>query len=226
MARKRRTAIPFLGALTTALLHSLLLTSVVWNGGTSTSPRPPEKVGSAANSGSPAGSSSERLILIELSAVSVADVAPARPLLAELASTPNLLKVMGPDSLPLQPLFSDENGESTASQPADVIARTQLIGLYEGQIRARIERAWIRPRTPLADRLFRCRVRIWQDEHGNVRDVRLQECEGTPDWFESMVTAIKAASPLPAPPNPAVFADTFEMSFQRAGSDPRVVSGL
>lgn len=212
--RRRRKAIPFLGVVATMLVHIVFLTPVLWEGGMNKSPRQPEAVGSAANAGSAQGAAAEQMILIDLGTVSesLPDVSrPASPV--QLAAAPALLQMLGPDSLPLKPLFVDPEGESSTPTEADLIARTQLVGLYEGQIRARIERAWRRPRTPLADRQFNCRVKVEQDARGNVLSVKLQTCEGTQDWFDSMIHAVKAASPLPAPPNRAVFAGTFQMSF-------------
>jgi hypothetical protein len=48
-----------------------------------------------------------------------------------------------------------------------------MLGRYIGQITARIQRAWIRPRTPIGSDLFACRVRIIQDRSGGVTEVEL-----------------------------------------------------
>lgn len=222
--RRQRKSIPILGAGAAVLLHGLLLAPVMLGGAPAPHPRLPEAVGAAANSGSPGEASTERLILIDLGAATrpLPDAIPPASL-AQLAAAPTLLQILGPDSLPLKPLVTSEHGEANEPSAADLIARTQLIGIYEGQIRARIERAWRRPRTPLAEGLFRCRVQVWQDARGNVQRVVLQQCEGTPEWFDSMVNAVKAASPLPAPPNPEVFTESFQMNFAsvtyREGAD-------
>jgi hypothetical protein len=209
-----RRSFPLLGAVATASLHALLLTPVLWGGGAPAAPRLPERMGASANAGSPSGAATERLILIDLS-TQVADQAQPRieSNLVILTTPPSMIRVLGPDSRPLKPLVADSLGEASETTQADLIARTQLAGLYEGQIRARIERLWLRPRTALADPQFHCRVKIRQDASGTVRAVTLQDCEGTQDWLDSMIRAVKASSPLPAPPDPAVFADTLEMSF-------------
>jgi hypothetical protein len=89
-----------------------------------------------------------------------------------------------------------------------------LFGRYMGQISARIQRAWIRPRTPVEDGSFSCRVQISQDRSGVVQEVALQECNGDLHWQASLIQAIQTASPLPAPPDATVFSNllTLELS--------------
>jgi hypothetical protein len=222
--RSQRRVIALMGVGATLLMHLLLVTPMFWGGAANVRPRPPDATGTAANSGSAQGVSAERLILIELN--SAADVS-AVPVLAvttpEYIEPASLVQLLGPDSLPLMPLYIDPDGDAAQMNEADLIARTRLAGIYESQIRARIERAWRRPRTPLIDNVFECQVKVWQDAQGYVQRVVLQECEGTPEWFDSMVNAVKAASPLPAPPNPRVFVDSFQMRFAsttyRSGGD-------
>lgn len=107
-----------------------------------------------------------------------------------------------------------------------------LFGRYSGQIQARIERVWQRPRSAVnvGDSLrsasnhaqpdFRCQVRILQDAHGAVQEVQIIDCNGGIVWQQSLVTAILAASPLPAPPNPAVFTQSLTMTFAGRGYTP------
>ena len=54
-----------------------------------------------------------------------------------------------------------------------------LYGRYLGQIQARIERAWLRPRTAIGGDLLRCQVRIDQGRGGGVGPITLQRCNGT-----------------------------------------------
>lgn len=93
-------------------------------------------------------------------------------------------------------------------------ARSALVGLYMGQIDARIERAWRRPRTPINEGLFSCRVRIEQDSSGEVKEITLERCNGDARWQVSLVHAIQAASPLPAPSDPKVFKRVIRMGFR------------
>jgi hypothetical protein len=85
-----------------------------------------------------------------------------------------------------------------------------------------VERAWMRPRSVTAAGSFSCRVQITQDKHGNVQEVTLEKCTDDPRWQVSLVRAITAASPLPAPPDPAVFSSLLTIEFD---SDPYIVGG-
>ncbi|MHB8811831.1 MAG: TonB C-terminal domain-containing protein [Steroidobacteraceae bacterium] len=80
-----------------------------------------------------------------------------------------------------------------------------MYGRYLGQIHARIDRAWRRPRTAIGAPIFQCQVQLDQDGLGRVQEITLLECNGGTPWQLSLVHAIEAASPLPAPPSPAVF---------------------
>jgi outer membrane biosynthesis protein TonB len=212
--RLQRQAISVVCVGATLLAHVLLLTPMLWGGAASNSPRQPDAAGANANAGSPQGMSTERLILIDLGSSTREPAPPEHTAhLPQPMAAPTLVQILGPDSLPMPPIMVDPEGESAQISSADLIARTQLAGIYESQIRARIERAWRRPRTGLADDLFQCQVKVWQDAQGNVLRVSLQECEGTQAWFDSMINAVQAASPLPAPPNPTVFMESFQMSF-------------
>jgi hypothetical protein len=52
---------------------------------------------------------------------------------------------------------------------------------------------------------------------GEVLEVTLLECDSSPEWQQSLVNAIDAASPLPAPPNQSVFARSLVLNFTSAG---------
>jgi hypothetical protein len=98
--------------------------------------------------------------------------------------------------------------------------RQQQYGIYTGQIIARVERAWVRPRTKVSnsDGLqksteFSCRAKILQSELGAVLEVDLLNCNGSTEWQQSLVRAIFSASPLPAPPSPTVFSDALTLTF-------------
>ena len=103
--------------------------------------------------------------------------------------------------------------------------REHLVGIYSGQIRARIERIWRRPRTAVnegstditnrqnADESFHCLVNIVQDSDGRVQETQLLNCNGSIAWQQSLVRAINQSSPLPAPPDPKVFTRTVTLRF-------------
>jgi len=114
-----------------------------------------------------------------------------------------------------QPRINVEESEDAAANEAagDQAGHALLFGRYMGQISARIERAWQRPRTQIGAPSFLCRVQINQDRAGNVREVTLQRCGGSVRWQASLVHAIEAASPLPAPPDPDVFSNLVSLEF-------------
>lgn len=89
-------------------------------------------------------------------------------------------------------------------------------GRYLGQVDARIDRAWRRPRTPLSEGRFTCLARIEQDRRGNVLQVELQNCSSNWRWQMSLVHAIQSASPLPAPSDPSLFVPTITIGFSSA----------
>lgn len=119
----------------------------------------------------------------------------------------------------------------TSSGAIDGAERTMLYRRYVNQISARIERAWIHPTVaPGGSNIwsataneskgqpFRCRVEISQAEDGDVLEVTLLTCDSSPAWQQSLVNAIDAASPLPAPSNQAVFSGHLVISFASSTS--------
>lgn len=135
-----------------------------------------------------------------------------------------------------------DSRKATATTAVDGAERAVLFGRYMSQINARIERLWVRPQSApygatlwstMAPRVtsgarttiesaatFRCRVQILQSRDGNVVEVTLLDCDGSPKWQQSLVNAIDAASPLPAPPSEAVFARSLVLDFTSAGRVP------
>lgn len=74
---------------------------------------------------------------------------------------------------------------------------------YKALIRARIERAWIRP--PSARAGLDCEVRVTQVPGGAVTAVKIERCNGDSAVRESIEAAVYRASPLPMPENPDLF---------------------
>lgn len=110
---------------------------------------------------------------------------------------------------------SDDTAKDTAL--ADAAEHARLYGRYIGQVQARIERAWLRPRTGIGAPTFSCRTRIQQDRRGTVVEVTVDHCNGTDRWQQSLLSAIRTASPLPAPPDESVYADVLWLSFSSQG---------
>jgi hypothetical protein len=113
-------------------------------------------------------------------------------------------------------LLDDAEAVAKAKALADVAGDSAMAGRYLGQINARIERAWRRPRTEIGAVRFACTVEVEQDSSGTVMSTALLMCNGSERWQQSLVTAIQAASPLPAPPDPAVFRRRMRLVFQSA----------
>jgi len=78
-----------------------------------------------------------------------------------------------------------------------------LAAEWSAAIRARIERAWIRPDSarPGLD----CTVAVTQTPGGTVLRVAVRSCNGDEAVRQSIEDAVLRASPLPAPPDPALF---------------------
>jgi TonB C terminal len=115
------------------------------------------------------------------------------------------------DPLPTPPTLSAQPSNWQSGGQSGLSA---MSGRYMAQIRARVERAWLRPRTAIGDAIFQCQVQMDQDAAGRVLAITLVACNGATAWQLSLVHAIEAASPLPAPPNPAVFVHHVVITFR------------
>jgi hypothetical protein len=218
MRRARRTMVGLAGIAATLLLHSLLFAVAIWEGGQQLHPRLPDAVGAGANSGEPDAEPGERRMTIMLSPEFDGATPPIEPppqLSEPVMEVPSVLAITGPDALPLPPVQIELPGEEAEAQDAQLMARAKFAGIYESQVRARIERAWDPPKEPAPDPEFSCLVQILQQRDGRVQEVALvlNQCNGSPSWQQSLVNAVQAASPLPAPPHPGVFVDRFALVF-------------
>ena len=198
-----------MAAMIVVTIHALVLGSVIWGGGQEERHRKPERQGAG---GSAIVSAAEPVMTLIL----IADAGPKdnqsdETIASRGLTNPNLrITIATPDPLPaIDVSAAEDQSETTAQQEdqANAAERAALYGRYMGQIQARIERAWIRPRTAIGASLFSCRVQIVQDAQGAVRETTLQRCNGDTRWQLSLVEAIQSASPLPAPPSPDVFAE-------------------
>lgn len=226
-----RTVAGMFGVTAVALLHSLFFVAAMWGEGVvQRFPDRPEAIGAGANRGTSEGQPAERRMTVRL----LTDIethtnsAPDLAYLLEAAFLAPKLDITGPDALPLPPLIIVENSEPAESTDAELIARTRMIGIYESQIRARIERAWTLPGESAEEAEFTCRVLIRQRDDGRVSEVELpyDQCEGSPAMRQSLVNAIFSASPLPAPPHRGVFVDSFSLILRSASvrrADPLTV---
>jgi hypothetical protein len=64
-------------------------------------------------------------------------------------------------------------------------------------------------------------VQINQNPHGDVAEVTLRSCNGDTRWQLSLVAAIQSASPLPAPPDPSLFAGQLMLNFDASAYQAR-----
>jgi hypothetical protein len=115
--------------------------------------------------------------------------------------------------LPLHVLAPDA-ADSAGAQPDGQSGLGALYGRYLGQIQARIDRAWLRPRVAIGAPVFRCQVQLDQDTAGRVLATTLVDCNGGSRWQLSLVHAIEASSPLPAPPDSAFFVHHVLLTFR------------
>lgn len=216
------------------LLHALLFQAVTL-GTSARKSRAPEETGPGASAVVSGANMSMTLVLVQLPGVEHSNT------LEEIASrgfapANAAIQVVSPDPAPAfdgQETAAEQDADAavTAGDPA---VRSMLFGRYTGQISARIERAWRKPRSPVVDEttnrlittsgtessdparkdLFQCSVRITQDIRGNVKETELLRCNGTLAWQRSLIDAIQEASPLPAPPSPTVFTNALTLTFE------------
>jgi colicin import membrane protein len=101
-------------------------------------------------------------------------------------------------------LEAEERGR--ALQNSDEAAR------WHAAIVARIQRAWIKPAS--AQPGISCIVSVTQVPGGEVTSVRVESCNGGDAALrESVERAVYSSSPLPSPPDPALFERNLELTF-------------
>ena len=79
------------------------------------------------------------------------------------------------------------------------------------QIRARIQRNWIRP--PSARAGLKCIVKVTQIPGGEVVSASLGACNGDEAVKQSIISAVLRASPLPTPEDPTLFVRNLNFEF-------------
>ncbi|MCS6946695.1 MAG: TonB C-terminal domain-containing protein, partial [Steroidobacteraceae bacterium] len=78
-------------------------------------------------------------------------------------------------------------------------------------IAAHIQRQWFRP--PSAQPGLRCVIIVDQIPGGVVTSARIADCNGDAVVRQSIEAAVMRASPLPPPPDPALFERRLEIVF-------------
>jgi hypothetical protein len=226
MRHSRRAFVGFAGIAATLLLHSIFFAVAIWEGGRLLAhPMQPDAFGGGANAGNADGEPGERRITIALTA-ELEEIPPIEPppqLLTQEVLQQSMLIITGQDTQPLPPIEMELPGEDAADQQAELMAHAKFAGIYESQVRARIERAWALPAAPASEPEFSCLVTIHQQPDGRVKtvDITLDKCNGSGEWQKSLSDAIFRASPLPAPPHPSAFVDSFSLMFHSAALQER-----
>jgi hypothetical protein len=229
-APRRSLSSTLIGILGTLLLHALAIQSVPWGRGTKLKPpETPELVDALSKSKS---DSAESLVLISLPTMAVSNQAAAQNLVSSLPNlkTMKIKATVDADPPAMRNIETLALSEDQADKPTsgsgsvDGAELARLFGIYTGQIQARIDRVWRRPRTPIneyasgekptdAEESFQCEAQIVQDARGNVQEILLPRCNGSAAWQRSLVLAIQQASPLPAPPSIKVFTQSITLKF-------------
>lgn len=229
MRAPRRFLSPTLiGILGTLLLHTLVIRSFPWSSGPKA--KPPETPESVDALSKFKGDSAESLVLVSLPTMASANQAVSQNLVSSLPDL-NKMKIKStvdadpPAMLDIESLaLSEDQVAKPTSGSGDAAELARLFGIYSGQIQARIDRIWRRPRTPVneiavdqkptdGDESFRCEAQIVQDASGNVQEILLPRCNGSAAWQRSLVMAIQQSSPLPAPPSAKVFTQSISLEF-------------
>ena len=194
-------------ALAVLTVHALLITPALWGGGSSREIQVQRYRNDTA-----------------LQWVVLQDSSGHAAIIGSPSSPPPTMKAIrvtnAPRMLPTIP------AEPTSEWPDGQSGLSAMNGRYLGQMRARIERAWLRPRTSIGAPIFECQVQVDQDIDGRVLAVTLVECNGGTRWQLSLVHAIEAASPLPAPPNPAAFLHHVLLTFRAMAYSPDAAAQL
>lgn len=210
----------------TLSIHAFLLAPILFGGPALERHHRPKLEGFGATVTGEQAEVSDAMILLDLAGLtSQSEASLAGAASSGLRPTEGPLLIAIPDPLPVFDSIDEANASETAppAKPASNIAgRALLVNGYMGQISARVNRAWRRPRNPLDNDRFDCLVRIQQSTAGMVESVELIQCNGDSNWQESLVSAIERAAPLSAPPEPDVFSSQIVLSF----SSPTYLAGV
>lgn len=83
---------------------------------------------------------------------------------------------------------------------------------WQAQLQARVQRAWLRPASTQAG--IDCIAYVTQTVGGEVTNARVGQCNGDAAARESIQGAVFRASPLPPPPDSALFQRNLEIQFK------------
>lgn len=99
-----------------------------------------------------------------------------------------------------------------AEEHADVARSGAALATWQSMIQAKITHAWLRP--PTAKAGINCILNVTQVPGGEVTQVSIGACNGDQAVRDSIEAAVYRASPLPPPPDPALFQRNLEITFK------------
>ena len=228
-APRRFLSPTLIGMLGTLLLHTMVIQSLPL-GNRGPKAKPPETPLSANAAGKSKADPMESLVLIALPDAIQSRQPAIQNAISSLADLSEMkikspVNVDPPALLNLETLaLSEDLASNLTSDSGDAAEHARFFGIYTGQMQARIDRVWRRPRTPINEEKsaaattdnrdsFQCEAQIIQDNRGNVQEILLPRCNGSAAWQRSLVLAIQHASPLPAPPSEKVFSTSIALNF-------------
>lgn len=99
-----------------------------------------------------------------------------------------------------------------AEEHADAARNGAALASWRSMITAKITRAWLRP--PTAKVGIDCMLNVTQVPGGEVTQVSIGECNGDQAVRDSIEAAVYRASPLPPPPDAALFDRSLQIRFK------------
>ena len=109
-------------------------------------------------------------------------------------------------------LEEDLQHDLAAEEQARKARAGPALASWQSQIAAKINRAWLRP--PTAQPGIECILNVTQVPGGEVTEVTIGACNGDQAVRESIEAAVYRASPLPPPPDPALFDRQLRIDFK------------
>ena len=106
--------------------------------------------------------------------------------------------------------------ERAAAEQARSRELANNMDLYKQAIKQRVDRNWVRPLS--AEDWYTCEVIVDQIPGGDVINVEIQQCDGDAVFQRSVRNAVYKSSPLPDPPNPALFDRRIQFTFKVPGA--------
>ncbi len=107
---------------------------------------------------------------------------------------------------------ADLRKELGDEEHVDAVEASPLKDRYVASLRNRIQSAWIKP--PSAKVGVDCLVEVTQVPGGEVTSAKVTQCNGDGAVRQSIENAVYRASPLPDPPDPALFQRNFAFRFK------------